>query len=106
MTILHATTDPDLLTRLKEMLGSAARADIAVGYFFVSGFSEVSEELMRLKKTRILVGQTDRPTLEAVAARLSQSRPIQAPLDGIRTIPRPSTAAKQPTRPERPSPIA
>ena len=88
MTILHATTDPDLLTRLKEMLGSAARADIAVGYFFISGFSAVSEELMRLKRTRILVGRTDRPTLEAVAAGLYQSRPIQAHLDGIRTIPR------------------
>ncbi len=36
--ILHATTDPDLLSRLREMLGSSARADIAVGYFFVSGF--------------------------------------------------------------------
>ena len=88
MTILHATTDPDLLTRLKEMLGSAARADIAVGYFFISGFSAVSEELGRLKKTRILVGRTDRPTLEAVAAGLNQARPIQAHLDGIRTIPR------------------
>ena len=86
--ILHATTDPDLLTRLKEMLGSAARADIAVGYFFTSGFSAVSEELMRLKKTRILVGQTDRPTLEAVAAGLQQARPIQAHLDANRTIPR------------------
>ena len=88
MTILHATTDPDLLTRLKEMLGSAARADIAVGYFFISGFSAVSEELGHLKKTRILVGRTDRPTLEAVAAGLYQSHPIQAHLDGIRTIPR------------------
>ena len=36
--ILHATTDPDMLSRLREMLGSSARADIAVGYFFVSGF--------------------------------------------------------------------
>ena len=86
--ILHATTNPDLLTRLKEMLSSAARADIAVGYFFISGFSAVSDELMHLKKTRILVGQTDHPTLEAVAAGLHQSRPIQAYLDASRTIPR------------------
>ena len=28
--ILHATTDPDLLTRLREMLDSSARTDIAV----------------------------------------------------------------------------
>ena len=88
MDILHASTEPDLLTRLKDMLSSADRADIAVGYFFISGFAAVSEELMRLKKTRILVGRTDRPTLEAVAAGLYQSRPIQAHLDSIRTIPR------------------
>ena len=55
MTILHATTDPDLLTRLKQMLGSAARADIAVGYFFVSGFAPVADELSRLNKTLTLV---------------------------------------------------
>ena len=48
---------------------------------------------MRLKKTRILVGRTDRPTLEAVAAGLNQARPMQAHLDGIRTIPQPPTAA-------------
>ena len=60
MTILHAHTDPDLLTRLKQMLGSAARADIAVGYLFMSGFGEVVDELARLNKTRILVGRADR----------------------------------------------
>ena len=50
MNILHATTDPDLLTRLREMLGSSARADIAVGYFFMSGFDAVADELLRLGK--------------------------------------------------------
>ncbi len=42
MNILHATTDPPLLQRLKEMPGSSARADIAVGYFFISGFEQVA----------------------------------------------------------------
>ena len=88
MNILHASTAPDLLTRLKEMLGSANRADIAVGYFFMSGFGAVSDELLRLNKTRILVGRTDRPTLEAVAAGLQQARPLQAHLNVERTIPR------------------
>ena len=88
MTILHATTDPDLLTRLKQMLGSAARADIAVGYFFISGFTSVADELSRLNKTRILVGRTDRPTLESVAAGLQQAGPLQARLDADHTIPR------------------
>ena len=88
MTTLHASTDPDLLTRLKEMLGSANRADIAVGYFFMSCFEAVADELSHLNRTRILVGRTDRPTLEAVAAGLQQPRPLQAHLDAIRTIPR------------------
>ena len=70
--ILHATTDPALLTRFKQMLGSATRADIAVGYFFVSGFSAVADELARLGKIRILVGRTDRETLEAIALGLQQ----------------------------------
>ena len=87
MNILHASTDPDLLTRLKEMLGSADRADIAVGYFFMSGFEAVAGELSRLNRTRILVGRTDRPTLEAVAAGLQQARPLQAQLNASRTVP-------------------
>ena len=86
MTILHAKTDPTMLTRLKEMLGSADRADIAVGYFFVSGFAQVSDEISRLKKTRVLVGRADRPTLEAVAAGLHQARPLQAQLEMDQTI--------------------
>jgi hypothetical protein len=54
MTVYHANTDPDLLTRLRQMLSGSARADIAVGYFFMSGFAEVMDDLSRLNKTRIL----------------------------------------------------
>ena len=79
--ILHATTEPDLLTRFKQMLSSADRADIAVGYFFMSGFSEVADELSRLGKVRILVGRTDRQTLEAVAAGLQQQQALKARLE-------------------------
>lgn len=72
MNILHTTTDPSLLQRLKEMPGSSARADIAVGYpfdklrasFFISGFDQVSAELSALKRVRILVGRTDRQVVE------------------------------------------
>ena len=88
MTILHAGTDLDLLTRLREMLGSAARADIAVGYFFVSGFAQVADKISRLRKTRILVGRTDRPSLEAVASGLYQARLLQAKLDAERMVSR------------------
>ena len=44
MNILHATTNPDLLNRLREMLCSSARADIAVGYFSLSGFDAVADD--------------------------------------------------------------
>ena len=81
MNILHATTDPDLLTRLREMLDSSSHADIAVGYFFMSGFEAVADSLARLDKARILVGRTDRPTLESVALGLQQSQALRAQLD-------------------------
>ncbi len=81
MNILHASTDPTLLARLKEMLASAARADIAVGYFFISGFEAVADDLSRLDKVRILVGRTDRRVLEEVALGLQQTQALQARLD-------------------------
>ena len=59
--ILHPSTDPDLLTRLREMLDISARADMAVGYFFMSGFEAMADSLSRLDKVRILVGRADRP---------------------------------------------
>lgn len=49
MNILHVTTDPSLLQRLKEMLGCSARADIAVGYSFISGFEQVAAELSKAR---------------------------------------------------------
>lgn len=88
MNILHSTTDPDLLTRLKQMLDSANRADIAVGYFFVSGFGAVADELSRLGKVRILVGRTDRETLEAVALGLQQQDALRARLAVDSTVQR------------------
>ena len=81
MNILHATTDPTLLERLKGMLGSSARADIAVGYFFISGFEAVADDLARLDRVRILVGRTDRQVLEEVALGLQQSQALRARLD-------------------------
>ena len=88
MTVYHAHTAPGLRTRLRQMLGSSARADIAVGYFFMSGFAEVVDDLARLNKTRVLVGRADRPTLEAVAAGLRQTNALRAQLDADRTVSR------------------
>ncbi len=81
MNILHASTDPTLLARLKDMLGSSASADIAVGYFFISGFEAVADDLARLDKVRILVGRTDRRVLEEVALGIQQTHALRAQLD-------------------------
>ncbi len=80
MNILHATTEPTLLARLKEMLGSSASADIAVGYFFISGFEAVADDFARLGKVRILVGRTDRQVLDEVALGLQQQQALSARL--------------------------
>lgn len=55
------------------MLASSSRADFAVGYFFMSGFQQVSSECSGLEQIRILVGRTDRPILDVVAASLQQA---------------------------------
>ena len=55
------------------MFGSSARADIAVGYFFISGFDAVADDLARLERVRILVGRTDRQVFEEVALGLQQA---------------------------------
>ena len=81
MNILHSSTDPTLLERLTDMLGSSARADIAVGYFFIGGFEAVASDLAQLNKVRILVGRTDRHVLEEVALGLQQSQALQAQLE-------------------------
>ena len=81
MNLLHSSTDPTLLARLKEMLGSSARADIAVGYLFIGGFGAVSDDLARLDNVRILVGRTDRQVLEEVALGLQQNQALRARLD-------------------------
>ena len=81
MDILHASTEPDLLTRLREMLGSSERADIAVGYFFISGFGAIGDALAGKERVRILVGRADRPVIEAVAAGLQQPEALRARLD-------------------------
>ena len=81
MNILHATTDPDLLTRLREMLGGSARADIAVGYFFISGFEAVADHVAHLDRVRVLVGRTDGRVLEEVALGIQQADALRSRLD-------------------------
>ncbi len=88
MNILHASTDPTLLARFKEMLASSSRADIAVGYFFMSGFQQVVDDVAGLDKVRILVGRTDREVLDQVALGLQQTQALRARLDTDSLLPR------------------
>src|SRR5579883_2074613 len=78
MNILHAHTDPTFLERLKGMLGSSHRADVAVGYLFISGFNALAEELSRLDCVRVLVGRTDRAMLDEIASGLQQAEALRA----------------------------
>ncbi len=80
MNILHATTNPTLLDRLKEMLSSSAQADIAVGYLFIDGLEAVADDLARLDSVRVLVGRTDRRVVEEVALGLQQRQALKARL--------------------------
>ena len=97
MDILHRSTEPPLLTRLKQMLDASERADIAVGYFFVSGFEAVSDQIASVDGVRLLVGRTDRETLEEVALGLQQVEAVQQHSDlgsTIRRSEKPALARK------------
>ena len=60
------------------MLDGASASDIAVGYFFISGFSAVVDELANVGTIRLLVGRTDRHVLEEIAQGLQQSEALRA----------------------------
>ncbi len=73
MTILHANSDPQFTERLRSVLaeahGQPHSVDIAVGYFYLSGFTQVADLLAtRPGKVRILIGRTDRPTRAEIVA--------------------------------------
>ena len=61
-SILHASTDPNMPTRLREILDSPARADITVDHFFIPRFEAVAYSLAQLDKVRTLMGRADRLT--------------------------------------------
>ena len=73
MTILHAHSDPQFTDYLRSALGEANgkphSVDIAVGYFYLSGFAQVANLLGdRPGKVRILIGRTDTPTRQEIIA--------------------------------------
>ena len=73
MTILHAHSAPQFAEHLRSVLaeanGQPHSVDIAVGYFYLSGFTQVADLLAtRPGRVRILIGRTDRPTREEIVA--------------------------------------
>ena len=82
MTILHAHSDPQFTEHLRSVLneanGQPHSIDIAVGYFYLSGFAEVADLLSdRPGKVRILIGRTDRPTSQEIAAGYGPQEPTE-----------------------------
>ena len=82
MTILHANSDPQFTEHLRSVLneanGQPHSVDIAVGYFYSSGFAEVADLLSaRPGKVRILIGRTDRPTSQEIAAGYGPQEPTE-----------------------------
>ena len=80
MTILHAHSAPQFTEHLRSVLaeanGQAHSVDIAVGYFYLSGFNRVADLLAtRPGKVRILIGRTDTPTRQEIIAGYNPSEP-------------------------------
>ena len=57
-----------LADAVRPLLGQSVRAHFAVGYFFLSGFKAIAEELEKVQELRLLIGKTsDRATIEQLA---------------------------------------
>ena len=57
-----------LVDQINTILGSTEAARFAVGYFFLSGFTAISDKLEHVKELRLLIGNTtNRETLEQIA---------------------------------------
>ncbi|MDE2842169.1 MAG: phospholipase D-like domain-containing protein [Chloroflexota bacterium] len=73
MTILHAHSEPQFTDYLRSVIGEGDgrphSVDIAVGYFYLSGYTQVADLLAnRPGRVRILIGRTDTPTRQEIVA--------------------------------------
>src|SRR5947208_1752545 len=60
--------DSYLADAVRPLLGEAERAHFAVGYFFLSGFKAISDQLEHVSEPRLFIGNTsDRATVEQLA---------------------------------------
>lgn len=54
-----------LVDKINCILESSEAAHFAVGYFFISGFTAISDRLNKIKQLRLLIGNTsNRETIE------------------------------------------
>ncbi|MBU2262803.1 MAG: hypothetical protein KKF02_12900 [Proteobacteria bacterium] len=68
-----------LVDHINRILETSEAARFAVGYFFLSGLTAISEKLSYIKERRLLIGNTtNRKTLEQIA------EGVPAPGDGGR----------------------
>jgi len=57
-----------LAASIKPLLAESERAKFAVGYFFISGFKLVADELEKITELRLLIGNvSDSQTVEQLA---------------------------------------
>ena len=67
MSDIIDNTEITLLDTVTSILGSSKSAKLAVGYFFLSGFKSITQELNKLQEIKLLIGNTtDRETIEQI----------------------------------------
>jgi hypothetical protein len=68
-----------LVDQIKIILGSTEAARFAVGYFFLSGFTPLADQLEHVKELRLLIGNTtNKETLEQIAEGYKRLELVQA----------------------------
>ena len=64
----NRTTETLLATALKTKLGVSETAKFAIGFFFLSGFKEIQDQLDHLQEVKLLIGSTTtKDTIEHLA---------------------------------------
>jgi len=69
-----------LADAVRPLLSESVRAHFAVGYFFLSGFKAIAEQLATVQELRLLIGNTsDRATVEQLPGHVAPHATLGAP---------------------------